>query len=232
MQRGYTKSWRKKYESRTASRGIVYLGAMDYFAGNANWRDKFHSGILIQRGQMIVGRKQLSETWKLSEQNVRTILKNLEKDGFLTTQTSNLGTIVTVLNYDIYQADDGDCSNESQPELNQPITNGQPLLKNIKNIKNNNMFFAYDGDCKIHGISQEQLALWKSLFPQIAIDNEINKASAWLDANRNKKKKDIKKFLAGWFNRSTNNDNSHSNTIPQNSRNSTNSERSDSLDSI
>ena len=36
---GYTKSWRKKYSGKTAKRGLLYLGAMDWIVGNAAWKD-------------------------------------------------------------------------------------------------------------------------------------------------------------------------------------------------
>ena len=143
MHRGYTKSWRKKYSGQTASRGLLYIGAIDWFAGNANWIDKYHNGTLILRGQIVVSRKMLSELWKVSEQTTRTILKNLEKDGFLTIKSTKSGTIVTVLNFDTYQPDCDVDQPTNQPTTNQRLTNDQPLLynyKNYKNDKNNNIY--------------------------------------------------------------------------------------------
>lgn len=133
MHRGYTKSWRKKYEGRTASRGLLYLGAMDWFVGNANWKDNFHDGQRIERGQIFIGRKMLSGIWRVSEQTVRTILANLQTDGFLTIRSTNRGSIVTVLNYDIYQSDE----DRDQP-ADQPAANQRPTTtKELKNEKNN-----------------------------------------------------------------------------------------------
>lgn len=112
MKQGYTKSWRKKYDSKTAKRGLLYVGALDWFVGNAAWRDTAE----LKRGQVAFGRQQLAEVWKVSEMTVRTIIKNLVGDGFLTLRTSNKKTIATICNYDSYQADE---------EVNQPPTNQQ-----------------------------------------------------------------------------------------------------------
>ena len=112
MKQGYTKSWRKKYDSKTAKRGLLYVGALDWFVGNAAWRDTAE----LKRGQVAFGRQQLAEVWKVSEMTVRTIIKNLVGDGFLTIKTTNKKSIATICNYDSYQADE---------EVNQPPTNQQ-----------------------------------------------------------------------------------------------------------
>lgn len=102
MKQGYTKSWRKKYDSKTAKRGLLYVGALDWFVGNAAWRDTAE----LKRGQVAFGRQQLAEVWKVSEKTVRTIVKNLVGDGFLTLRTSNKKTVATICNYDSYQSDE------------------------------------------------------------------------------------------------------------------------------
>jgi DNA-binding PadR family transcriptional regulator len=117
---GYTKSWRKKYSGKTASRGLLYVGAMDWLVGNANLYDRWADGQKCERGQLYIGRADLARVWKVSEQTVRTILKNLEKDGFLTSKSTNKGTIVTVSNYNTYQS----VEERNQP-ANQPATNQQ-----------------------------------------------------------------------------------------------------------
>lgn len=122
MDYGYTRSWRKKYRSRSASRGLLYIGAMDWLVGNANWEDSWDGDELIRRGQIVVGRKQLSQIWRVSEQSVRTILNNLRSDGFLTTEPTNRGTVITVTNFDIYQSDQPLDQPANQPAINQPST--------------------------------------------------------------------------------------------------------------
>ena len=59
--------------------------------------------------------------------------------------------------------------------------------------------FDYEGDARIHGISAEQLALWKENFPALDVESELRKATVWLDANRRKRKYDLRRFLASWL---------------------------------
>lgn len=154
MNRGYTKSWRKKYESRSASRGVVYIGAMDWLVGNANWNDGWHDGIKIERGQLMTGLAELSSVWKVSVRTVRTILSNLEKDGFLTNKSTNRGRIITISNYDIYQPDmDDDRQANRQATDKQPTTIKELEELNIKekNIikkekESNNLLFELSED--------------------------------------------------------------------------------------
>ena len=62
--------------------------------------------------------------------------------------------------------------------------------------------FGYETDAKIHGITPEQLELWRESFPAISVELELKSASAWLDANRRNRKYDIKRFLVNWLKRS------------------------------
>lgn len=67
--------------------------------------------------------------------------------------------------------------------------------------KRNAVFFDYTGDGKIHGITPEQIQYWRETYPAIDVEAELNKATAWLDANRKNRKIDVKRFLVNWFNR-------------------------------
>ena len=63
------------------------------------------------------------------------------------------------------------------------------------------IFFDYDGDARIHGITQQQLDLWKENFPAVDVETELKSASAWLDGNRKNRKTDVKRFLVNWLKR-------------------------------
>lgn len=120
MDSGWIKIYRKIENSRSYSRGVEYLGAMVWLVLNARHEDGWSDGKLVKRGQLFVGRKQLAEAWKVSEQTVRTILDVLEEDSFLTKQSTNRGTLVTVCKYDIYQVDES----PANQQINQQATNG------------------------------------------------------------------------------------------------------------
>lgn len=61
------------------------------------------------------------------------------------------------------------------------------------------IFFDYEGDCKIHGITPEQLTRWREQFPALDVDAELKAASAWLDGNRKHRKNDVRRFLTNWL---------------------------------
>ena len=100
----------------------------------ANWKPrKWFDGdcsVEIKRGEFVTSREHLAEAAKLSEQTVRTSLKNLEKVGFLTRKSTSRWTLVSLPKYDHYQTmskyyPTKDLTND-QPAVNQPLTNDQP----------------------------------------------------------------------------------------------------------
>lgn len=97
-----------------------------YLILSANYEPKKWLEYTIERGQVVIGRKALSETLKLSEQQIRTALKKLEKSGNITTKSTNRFTIVTICNYDKYQQVETAEQPTSKPTDNQQITNKQP----------------------------------------------------------------------------------------------------------
>lgn len=90
----------------------------------ANWQDGKYMGINIPRGSFITGRKKLSQELGMSEQEVRTSLKKLEKSQNITIKTTNKYSVISIENYNVYQWN------------NQQITTEQPLSKNKNNINN------------------------------------------------------------------------------------------------
>ena len=85
---------------------------------SANWKDGEWHGIRVRRGQLITGRKQLSEKCHLSEQEIRTALKHLKSTNEITIEAKRQFSIITINNYDPDQQDN--------QQINQPITNDQP----------------------------------------------------------------------------------------------------------
>lgn len=105
----------------------------------ANWKPTKWKGIDLDVGETVIGRKELAEAVGVSEQNVRTALKKLEKANTIVKKSTNKYTVVKVLNYCNYQGFD----NESQPTTNQQLTNNQPTtnqqlttIEEYKNIRN------------------------------------------------------------------------------------------------
>ncbi|WP_164670937.1 DnaD domain-containing protein [Virgibacillus doumboii] len=149
------KGWIKLHRSIMESGTFRKLNAIQqlitiYIILNANhedgvWYDKYKDvEVPIKRGQLITSRNKIANDWfsgekDITERKVRTTLNRLEKYGFLTKQTTNGYTLLTICNYSIYQAKD----NESDQANDQAVTRHRPgsdqaltTNKNDKNEKN------------------------------------------------------------------------------------------------
>ncbi|MBR3783992.1 MAG: hypothetical protein IKJ78_05980 [Bacteroidales bacterium] len=105
----------------------------------ANHDEQHQCGMTIPRGSFITSRKRLSNEVDITEQSVRTSLARLTRTQELTVQSTNLYTIITVCNYDKYQAKDTDGQPAGNQENNQPFnqrtTNEQPTIEENSTIE-------------------------------------------------------------------------------------------------
>ena len=113
----------------------------------ANHADKQWHGITIERGTFITSIESLAEGAGLTTRQTRTALEHLQLTGELTSETTNKWRVITICNYDKYQAsddidrqaerqavsqdDDRQTTSNRQTNDKQPTTN-----KNDKNEKN------------------------------------------------------------------------------------------------
>jgi Replication initiator protein A C-terminal domain len=120
-----------------------------YLILNANHKDNFWfdkyigERVLVLRGQLVTSRSIIVNDWfkkdkAITEQVVRTTLSKLEKLNFLTKQSTNKYTLITIEKYDIYQSD-----SLINPQLsNQRLTSDKPgvnlALTTNNNVKNDN----------------------------------------------------------------------------------------------
>jgi hypothetical protein len=85
-------------------------------------------------GQFIFGRKKASKETRLSERQIRTCCEFMKKAENLTIKTTNKFSIITVVNWHIYQS--GQVENDQQSD--QQATNNRPHTRSIKNVKKYN----------------------------------------------------------------------------------------------
>lgn len=109
----------------------------------ANHRDKkipFNDEIItIGRGQYLTSMRKLSERWRWSISTVSRFLTLLEKDGMLVRNSDRNRTLITIVNYDIFQ-DGGtqtDTVAEHEPNTSRTVAETNKNDKNVKNDKNN-----------------------------------------------------------------------------------------------
>ena len=82
-------------------------------------------------GSFIFGRKVAASETGLSEQQIRTCIKNLKKCQNLTIKSTKQFSIISIINWDSYQ-NQNDSSNQ---RINQRATNEQPTSNHIQECK-------------------------------------------------------------------------------------------------
>lgn len=100
-------------------------------------------GVEVQRGQLVTGRNSLNRETGITETPLRSRLKKLEDSGEITIQPTNKYSIITIVNYDLYQKDGKKVTSNNvveQPSTNNQITTNNNIKneKNVKNIKKEN----------------------------------------------------------------------------------------------
>jgi len=124
---GYIKLYRKiQSNDLWRKETFNYASAWIDLLLSANWQDGHFYKRNIRheqkRGQVAISIKGLADRWKWSQGKVKRFLDNLKTGEQIEYQTTNVTTIITILNYDQYQGD-GD-QTESQTESKRG-TNGE-----------------------------------------------------------------------------------------------------------
>ena len=145
MENGYIKLWRKLQFSKfwmceKFTRGQAWIDLLIL----ANHKDGgfFLRGIWvdIKRGQVGYSEKTLAARWRWSRTKTRAFISVLEKEHQIKQQKSNLMSLITIVNYTIYQEQKTPKKTpEKTPERHQKDTNKND--KNDKNDKNNTPTF-------------------------------------------------------------------------------------------
>lgn len=100
----------------------------------ANHDDSTWKGIEIKRGQLITARAKLSAQTGLSEQSVRTALKNLQSTNEITIESTNNYSIITICKYNVYQLDEEKSNQQINQQPNQPTNQPTNHKQEDKNI--------------------------------------------------------------------------------------------------
>lgn len=134
-----------------------------------------------------------------NEETERENIKNRVRD-FRAKRNSNAGCNANVTPHSTEYRVQNNMTDTKVSFSPEPENSGSPGTT-TRTAKIPAITFDYEGDCRVHGLTEEQLTLWREAFPAIDVDAEIKVAAAWLDANRKNRKKEIKRFLTNWLSR-------------------------------
>ncbi|HDK4700747.1 DnaD domain-containing protein [Staphylococcus aureus] len=94
----------------------------------------------VERGQRLTSILTLSDLFNWSRFKVKTFLDLLESDGMLEVKTTSKYTLITIVNYDFYQSEQGrnQHQNDIKPTSKQHQSNINPTSKQHQTNTNNN----------------------------------------------------------------------------------------------
>ena len=98
----------------------------------ANYEDGEYRGHKIRAGECVFGRKSWAKALGLSEQEVRTAIEHLKSTHEITTKATNRFTIITVVNWEAWQIEEGKATKQAtnkQPTSNQQATTSKEIKK-------------------------------------------------------------------------------------------------------
>jgi DNA-binding MarR family transcriptional regulator len=137
---GWVKLYRKLLENPVICKDGDYLSVWVYLLLNATHKEvsALFKGekIILLPGQLITGRKSISEKLNISESKVTRIINSFIFEQQIEQRPCNQNRLITILNWNEYQ--------ESEQQIEQPVNNyrttdEQPVNtnKNVKNVINN-----------------------------------------------------------------------------------------------
>lgn len=140
---GWIKIHRKLLDNPIVCKDSDYLSVWIYLLLNATHKDHpaLFKGekITLKPGQLITGRKVISERLSISDSKVKRILLDFESDQQIDRQRSNKNSIISIVNWDKYQYDDQQIDQQmtnKRPADDQQVTTNKNERK--KEINNNN----------------------------------------------------------------------------------------------
>lgn len=197
MNQGYIKLHRKILEkgyykkSQYIHLWVHLLLIANHKSNEFMWNNEI---IIIKEGQLITGRKQLSEDTGISESTIERILKLLENEHQIEQQKTTKYRVITILNWSKHQKVDIKRNNRRTTDGQQTDTNN-----NDKNDNNDNIYNIVDSFNKLIIIPEQHKTLLLEE-KQRFLDYWTEKSSGGSKERWQKEKVfDIKRRWARWL---------------------------------
>ena len=138
MDLGWTKSWRKRWESDLAT----YPNAnhlFQYLIDSASYKERDASFryqcVHLMPGDVLIGSKSAAAKTGLTRQTIRTCLEYLKSTNRVTIRSTKRFSIVSIIKWDTYQGDDTAVNQDDNHQTNQQVTINQPSSNHIQEVK-------------------------------------------------------------------------------------------------
>ena len=141
---GWIKIHRKMLENPIICKDSDYLSVWIYLLLNATHKEipALFKGekITLQPGQLITGRKSMSNKLKISESKIYRIINEYKSEQQIEQQTSNKNSLITILNWNKYQQSE----QQNEQQMNNKRTTTEQQLNTNKNVKNDNNIYLFN----------------------------------------------------------------------------------------
>ena len=114
-----------------------------------NYEDKVWNKTVIRRGQRVISIKNLAAETKLSIQQIRTSLSNLQNTHEITIKSTNKFSVVTIEKFNDYQ----DIPTKNNTQTNTKATRKLTTTKEIKKKRNKEyILYSFENLKKLNGL--------------------------------------------------------------------------------
>jgi hypothetical protein len=132
---GWIKMYRQILDNPVVCKDSDHLAVWTYLLLNATHKEYpaifGKEKIMLKCGQLITGRKTISEKFKIDESKVQRILKLLENEQQIEQQTGNKNRLITVLNWHLYQ----EVEQQDEQQVNNKCTTNEQQVNTNKNVR-------------------------------------------------------------------------------------------------
>ena len=126
---GWIKLHRSLWDNPVVTKDLEHIAIWLWLLCNAQYEDKdiifCGERITLKRGQLVTGRRTISEQLKVNESKVYRTLNELQNAQQIEQQKTTKGTVITVVNWGKYQASE---QQDEQQKNNKRTTREQPTL--------------------------------------------------------------------------------------------------------
>jgi DNA-binding transcriptional MerR regulator len=148
-----------------------------YMLIKANHKDAKWQGNDVKRGQFISSLGNISNATGISIQQIRTILKKLEKTNEIEVKSTSQFTIVTICKYECYQ-DENETTNK--PLTNNQQTTNKPSTTNKNDKKEKNNIYSFLDSLINNGFDEKLSRDWMEVRKQLKAVNTETAFNAFM----------------------------------------------------
>ena len=179
---------------------ITLLMLADHKESEWIWQGKKFK---TQPGQFVTSVESIMKTSGvgISRQNVRSAIVKFENLGFLTNESTKTGRLITIVNWHVYQSQNGDTNLDTNHQLtdrspttnHQLTTNKNVRTKELKNQENKDIYIK----CQSLSMTEEEYDKLIGLYGKDRVDAKLEYAENY--APLAKKYKSLYKTIGNWL---------------------------------